>query len=314
MGGLWAVLAWFYTQGSVAYLAVALACTTVVPLGLALAAPSLGRFPLALRAAALLAPFDAAASVTGFTWPAGHSIAIAAAALHLLLCTCAALWGLKRLFARGLSSTIAKPDELAFDVGLFLLPIGGIWLLASRAHVSLAGFEEPIVFFTAAHFHFAGFAAPTVLGALGRFLRDEGASPLTLRYRIAVAIVCAGVPLTAIGIATTHTVEVLAAIGLAAGMLVAGGLLIGGARRAWRRSTTAAKIAGAILALAGSALALTMALAATFATTSSAGRGSSLAGVVPVQTMIDLHGGMNSIVFALGALVGLTALDRSSYL
>jgi drug/metabolite transporter superfamily protein YnfA len=89
-------------------------------------------------------------------------------------------------------------------------------------------------------------------------------------------------------------------------MLVASGLVsIGGARRAWAR----APIAAVVLAISGSALLVTMALAATFATTSSAGRGSALQGAIPLQTMIDVHGGGNAIVFALGALVALTALE-----
>lgn len=305
MGGLWAIAAWFRLGGGAATLALMLACTTVVPLGLAFVLPPLGRLPLPLRVAVFLAPFDAAASVTGLSWPPGHEIAIAAAALHLVVCLAAALHGLRRVIARGIGTPLGKPEELAFDVGLALLPVGAIWLFATRATIPLLGFHEPVVFFTAAHFHYAGFAAPTVLGALGRFL-FEGART-SIVYRVATAIVCAGVPLTAIGIATTHQVEVVAAIFLACGMLLASSLLaIPGARRAWSR----APIAAVILALAGAALLGTMTLAAAFATTSSAGRSSSLQGAVDLQTMIDLHGGGNSIVFALGALVALTALDR----
>jgi hypothetical protein len=54
-----------------------------------------------------------------------------------------------------------------------------------------------------------------------------------------------------------------------------------------------------------------MALAATFALTSSAGRGSSLTGAIPLQTMIDLHGGGNAFGFALSGLVALALLESS---
>lgn len=286
-------------------LALALACTTIVPLGLAFVLPPLGRLPAPIRLAVFLVPFDAAAAVTGFSWPPGHPFAIGAAALHLVVSACAALHGLRRVVGRGLATPFAKPQELAFDVGLFLLPIGAVWLFATRARMPLAGFQEPVVFFTAAHFHFAGFAAPVVLGALGRFLFDEK-EKTPLVYRLATLVVCAGVPLTAIGIATTHEVEVTSAILLACGMLVASGLVaVAGARRAWDR----APIAAVLLAVSGAALLVTMGLAATFATTSSAGRGSALQGAIPLQTMIDVHGGGNAVVFALGALVALTALD-----
>ncbi|MBS2013128.1 MAG: YndJ family transporter [Deltaproteobacteria bacterium] len=286
-------------------LALMLACTTVVPLGLAFVLPPLGRLPWPLRLAVFLVPFDAAAAVTGLTWPPGHPLAIAAAGLHLVVCLAAALHGLRRVVARGIATPLAKPEELVFDVGLGLLPVGGIWLFASRAAMPLLGFHEPVVFFTAAHFHFAGFAAPTVLGALGRFL--FAGEKTSLVYRLAAAVVCAGVPLTAIGISTTHEVEMVAAIFLACGMLLAAALLsLVAARRAWDR----APIAAVVLGMSGAALVGTMTLAAIFATTSSAGRRSSLQGAIDLQTMIDLHGGGNAIVFGVGALVAFTALDR----
>jgi hypothetical protein len=121
--------------------------------------------------------------------------------------------------------------------------------------------------------------------------------------------VCAGVPLTAIGIATSHAVEVVSAVTLAAGMLVAASIFaLVATRRAWPISKAAAVLFGA----AGAALLTTMALATTFATTSSAGRGSSLEGAIPIQTMIDVHGGGNAFGFALSALVALTLLSIST--
>lgn len=309
LGGLWAIGAWFYLGGGIATLALMLACTTIVPLGLAFVLPPLGRLPAPLRLAVFLVPFDAAAAVTGFSWPPGHSLAMAAAGLHLVVCLSSALHGLRRVVARGIATPFAKPEELAFDVGLGLLPIGGVWLFATRAKIPLVGFHEPVVFFTAAHFHYAGFAAPVVLGAIGRFL-FRGADKTPIVYRLATLVVCAGVPLTAIGIATTHEVEVASAIFLACGMLLASALIaVAGARRAWDQ----APITAPILAVSGSALLVTMGLAATFATTSSAGRGSALQGAIPLQTMIDLHGGGNAVVFALGALVALTALDSGHH-
>ena len=88
-------------------------------------------------------------------------------------------------------------------------------------------------------------------------------------------------------------------------MLAASFMLIGFAtRRAWPRARGAAGLFGG----SGASLLLTMALAATFALTSSAGRGSSLTGAIPLQTMIDLHGGGNAFGFALSGLVALALL------
>jgi hypothetical protein len=128
-----------------------------------------------------------------------------------------------------------------------------------------------------------------------------------LAYRIATLAVCAGIPLTAIGITTTHAVEASAAVLLACGMLVACALLVAVVSR---RAAPRSSVAAALFALAGVALLGTMGLAVTFALTSSAGRSSTFSGPLSVQTMIDLHGGGNALGFALCALVALTLVDR----
>lgn len=291
------------SEGTVV-LALAIAAGTIVPAGLSLAlaaqADPVGR--LLRRAIVVIAPFGAAAGVLGWLAPTGHVVAIACAATHLVVCALAGLAGVARLWSRR-PARFAPLDAFAFDVGLLLLPVGGVWLLAARAGVPLAGFHEPVVTFTAAHFHYAGFAAPVVLGGAGRIVRGPSESRASrILRRTATLIVCAGVPLTAIGIATNAVVERSAAVVLACGMLAASTLLVGFAsRRSWRTS----RVAAVLFVASGASLLLTMALAATFALTSSAGRGSSLAGAIPLGTMIDLHGGGNAFGFA---LLGLAAL------
>lgn len=297
-GGLVALLAHVVEQGTIELLALRVAVAVVVPLGLALAAtePS-----LPLRAAATLLPLDALVVNLGFHAPTGSLGAVACAAVHFLVCAAIGLHGLTRAWRRR-ATRFLPLSELAIDVGQALLPVGAIWLAASRAGVGLMGFREPIVFFTGAHFHYAGFAAPVVIGATGRFLAERPRVP----FAIAAGVVCAGVPLTAVGISTTHTVEVSAALFLAAGMLVASAMLaVVAARAAWSRSRAAA----GLFVIAGLTLLGTMALAASFATTSSAGRGSTLDPLIPMPTMIALHGGGNAFGFALAALVALTLID-----
>jgi hypothetical protein len=322
-GILWTLGWWSKLGGGVLVLALMLAVAVIVPLGLALAASvPPGRavlapvLPLAYRAAVVLLPLDVLASTIGWASPPGHRDAVLCAVVHLVVCGLVALFGLTRLARRrresGLVGLVASSPaaagvpELAVDVGLLLLPIGSVWLLASRAAAPLLGFHEPIVTLTAAHFHYAGFAAPVILGCVGRAFSLAEAKT-ALAYRIATLVVCAGIPLTAIGITTTHAVEATAAVMLACGMLVASALLVAVVpRRAAPRSIVAA----ALFALAGLALLGTMGLAATFALTSSAGRSSTFSGPLSVQTMIDLHGGGNALGFALCALVALTLVDR----
>ena len=293
-----------------------LAPAVVVPLGIALAARDSSREreqpALFYRAAVCLLPLDMLASGIGWTASPGHRDAILCAAVHVVVCVLVAAYGAARAFGRlrggGFARLFTPLPEMAIDVGLVLLPVGSIWLLASRAAASLLGFHEPIVTLTAAHFHYAGFAAPLVIGCTGRLfaLADAGAAKVALAYRIGTITVCAGIPLTAIGIMTTHAVEATAAVALACGMLLACFLLVVVVpRRAAERS----KAAAALFAIAGVALLGTMGLAATFALTSSAGRGSTFDGPLSVQTMIDYHGGGNALGFALCALVALTLSD-----
>jgi hypothetical protein len=283
----------------------------VVPLGLSIAldpASSIGAGsgPLPARALTFAAPIGAAAGVLGWYAPPGHRGAIACAVLHAIVCGLAGLLGLARLWSRR-GARFGPLREIAIDVGLLFLPVAAAWFFASRAAMPLIGFQEPVVTFTAAHFHYAGFAAPTIIGGVGRLLHEapEAGPGWRRLYRIAAAVVCMGVPLTAIGIATNHTVESVSAVLLAAGMLAASSILV---LAASRRAAARSKLAAALFIVSGATLLLTMSLAATFALTSSAGRGSSLHGAVPLQTMIDYHGGSNAIGFALAGLTALALL------
>lgn len=302
VAGAIAVVAFVLARGEgMAVLALAAACAIVVPLGLSIALRE-GDVPRPLRRALVaFTLFSGAAMVAGFRFGVGEGAAVSAAAIHALTCALAGLTGIARLWSRR-AARFGPLHAIAIDVGLLLLPVGGVWLFASRAGVSLAGFHEPVVTFTAAHFHFAGFAAPIVIGGVGRLV-----APDRPRLRLyATAVVCAGVPLTAIGIATNHTVERVSAIVLASGMLAASAMLIVFAsRRAWPRS----RLSAILFVASGGALLLTMTLAATFALTSSAGRGSTLGGAIPLQTMIDLHGGGNAFGFALCGLVALALIS-----
>src|SRR5450432_307210 len=121
---------------------VALAATSVVPLGLSLAQDPdrHGRHLSAYRAATCMLPFAIAAAVASFVlppgWPAG-----ALAGTWCLFCMVVGSFGVARFLRRG----FRYPEELAIDLGLVYLTIGGVWLTASRAGVGLLGFGEPIV-------------------------------------------------------------------------------------------------------------------------------------------------------------------------
>ncbi len=280
---------------------VSLAAVTIVPLGLSLStSPKPSR---SFRLAIALLPVGALGALGTWFLPTGFAGGAAASA-WLATTLAIALTALLRLLGRGLEPL----DDVAIDVGWLLLPVGAVWLVASRSGVSLLGFQEPIVLLTAAHFHYAGFAGPVILGATGRLLFAPGERSSVL-YRIGTVTVCAAVPLTALGIATDRVLEAPAALVLASGMLVSSAVVgILGARRAVRSS----KPAAALLALAGTTLLFTMSLAATFAVTGSAGRAISSLPLVSIPQMIELHGAPNAVLFALAGLIAHCLLDAPS--
>ncbi len=145
---------------------------------------------------------------------AGWAVATALVAGH----------GLLRLVGRGLRPV----HELAISAGLVNVGIGGVWLTLFCSGATPLGFPPSIVALTAIHFHIAGFVLPACIGLLGRDSR-------TGMVAAAAVLVVVSVPLTAVGIATTREIEVVAAIVLAIGGMLAGvGTVVAARRRVLR--------------------------------------------------------------------------------
>lgn len=287
---------------------IGLGVACVVPLGVALAfdGDAEGRARPTARLVARCLPFGSAMGLASFLGLPG--VVSAALASGWLLTTFAiALSGAARLARRG----FAPIEELAIDVGHVYLPVGAIWLVANRWGVPLMGFREPVVLYTAAHFHYAGFAAPVIAGLVGREMAlrrapsERGAAVASARvargYAVSTGVVLLGIPLVAAGITLTHALELPAALLLSAGMFATMGWLT----RAGVARLRGGDRTGALLMLSGLALVFSMALVVVFASTGSATRG---AGVpwIPYSTMAALHGSANAVAFAACAMVAFT--------
>lgn len=272
---------------------VALALLLVVPLGARLAAGD----GATARALARAAPFVGLVGAASFLL---EPSALAALLAGAWLATTLALAGvaLGRIARRGLGPI----EEAAVDLGHLYLPVGAIWLVASRGSLSPLGFHEPIVLFTAAHFHFAGFAAPVVMGLAGRELALRRApsapGPVASRgwaglYAASTGITLFGVPLVAAGITVGPALERPAAALLALAML--GNMVtlvrLGGGRL--RRGQGE----GALLVVGGLALLFSMGLVFVFTASGSAARGAA-APALTYSTMAQLHGAANALLFA----------------
>lgn len=151
-----------------------------------------------------------------FTAAQGLSPGLNAAALALpwlIVTGLVALVGLGRAWR----ARCGPLPEFVAACGLIFLAIGGGWALADRAGIRPLGFDPAIVLLTGIHFHYAGFAMPslTALAWHGLHKPDAPARDSSANRTISVHLadasvlwiplgVIASVPLTAVGITATQ--------------------------------------------------------------------------------------------------------------
>lgn len=270
---------------------VALGALVIAPLALIGAGAPAGPHTGWHRVAARAQPICAGLALAGVCLRPG-ALAGSLAAAWLLGTALIGAVGLVRLLARGYRPI----EELAVDVGLMYLPVGGAWLVASRLGVPLLGFSEPWVMLTAAHFHYAGLAAPVLAGLVGRALhagREPPGPGWARAHGLAATGAMLGPPLVAAGIALWPGVEVVSAWLLALALLLLAAVAL--VRVAPRLRP---RLAGALLAVSASSLLASMSLACAYAT------GAFLeVEVVSLATMVRLHGTINALGFGACGLV-----------
>jgi hypothetical protein len=184
--------------------------------------------------------------------------------------------------------TLGPISAFSIDAALVFVLVGAGWWTLARLGVQPLGFSPTIVFLTAVHFHYAGFALP-VLAGLG--VRHLG----TADAKLAAAGVVIGVPLVAIGITVSPALE-LAAAGITALAAALVGLVQ--IRYATIRSRQGVsgpeRRAAALLVVSGLCAWTAMGLAAAYAI------GEYVQRPWPnVAQMIPTHGALNALGFSL---------------
>lgn len=277
-------------------LALLLAVAVVVPLGLALVPPPAapGLAPSIYRAATLLQPPAALLAVVAFLLPVGRA-AGAFALGWLALTAIVACYGL----ARFLAHRFARAEEVAIDAGLIMLPVGGGWLICSRAGLQPGGFSEPIIALTAAHFHYAAFGALLLAGLVGRHLPPGRAAARAL-YRPIVAGIVAGIPLVALAISDLLP-EPPGALLLTVSLLGLSGLIATLLPRLRHPAARALLIVSALAPL------LSMTLACGYAL-----REQYPALALPIAQMVRFHGLVNALCLILCGLLAWTIEERAA--
>lgn len=241
------------------------------------------------RYAVLGQPIGAALVVVSFTVdrgiPAGLMIIP-----WVIVTVVVALWGLERLLPRGLEGLSA----LTIDAGLLYIVVGSTWLLCSRLGLQPMGFGDSIVFFTAVHFHYAGFTLPILAGVTGRVVEATGGAVGRRVYAGAAATIIVGPGLIAAGITLSPLVEIVAVTALAGGViafaLVTLVVVVPG-----RKS----RIQQVALVISSLAVAVSMLFAFGYGLSQFLGRAG-----LRIDTMVAVHGHLNAIGFALVGALG----------
>ncbi|MGP4076125.1 YndJ family protein [Halobacillus sp. K22] len=113
-------------------------------------------------------PFGAAGMIA-VSLPSGYEAGWWAA-IWFFYTLLVAFGGLMRLLGRGFGPI----EETVIDVGLIYIAVGGGWLLCSRAGwTEVSPYSETIIQLSIAHYHYAAFVLPLVVGFFGRY-RAEG--------------------------------------------------------------------------------------------------------------------------------------------
>jgi hypothetical protein len=236
-----------------------LAPLVAMPLAFALLEP-------APRRAALLQPFAAAAATASF-FAAPGPVAAGLAAPWAILTAVAAFEGLRK--------------ELVLSGALLLLPVGGGWLMASRAGMAPIGFGEPIVLLTAVHFHFTAFLAPLLAVRAGA--------------RLAGPAILLGTPLLAVGFVYSPLLKLVAVFFLIAALAA----LAAAQLRALRRMSS--RPARGLLGLSSASLLAGMAVAGVYEAGFFSG-----AAWLSIPEVARSHGPLNALGFAIAGLVAWT--------
>jgi YndJ-like protein len=238
------------------------------------------------RGACDWALFTGASLTTASFFLENRVVATWFASSWLLVCAAFAGDGLRRFVTSGTKSFA----QFCFAMGEGYLLVAGIWLVASRAGISLFGFHEPIVLLTAVHFHFAGFASAVLAGLVYQASVGRSGQQM-LRWALTIVVLEPGV----LGLAffagpkaklVGALVFALGLIGLACALIRVGIAARNGVGR-W------------LLFASGGSVAVGMILVAVWA----AGE-YPLQAFVNIRQMAEFHGVLNGVGFVGCGLVG----------
>ena len=230
--------------------------------------------------------FSAASLTTASFFLDNRVVATWFASSWLLICAAFAGDALRRLATSGTKSF----TQFCFAIGEEYLLVAGIWLVASRAGISLFGFHEPIVLLTAVHFHLAGFASSVLAGLVHQAFAGRGGQRV---LRLALAIVVLGPGVLGLAFFAGPKAKLVGALLFASGLLGLAGAMI--------RVAIAARngVGRWLLFVSGASVAVGMILVAVWAVGEYP-----LQAFVNIRQMAEFHGVLNGVGFVGCGLLG----------
>ncbi|MGN4127939.1 YndJ family protein [Lysinibacillus sphaericus] len=136
-------------------------------------------------------------AITLLHWWSDGGLDIVLALVYVLYTAFIALHGVRRFLQRGFTNIA----EIAIDVGLIYLFVGGLWFFAFIAEID-TGFSPLITWLTAIHFHYSACLLAISIGLFGRLHKSTW-------YSAVVVILLAGPILVALGITFSTSIEIV---------------------------------------------------------------------------------------------------------
>lgn len=311
-----AIAQWSAALGAVAWIALRLvapagvgpvggivlaAVLVATPLTLSvIPAGPLPTWPRLLRAAVIFQIPAAAACAAGMLFDPGP-LAGALTAGWMGLTLLVASMAIPRLRKLRESRDEMALAEMCFVAALVYLPVGGVWLVASRLGARPFGFDPLVVLLTGMHFHYAGLAAPVLAGMALRQVRLRSATVRASAYLVAAAVTL-GQPIVAAGITASPEVGLAGAGLVAAGLVALAVLVLSNVLR--ELGSTWAKV---LLVVSSLSVMISMPLAVAWAWSQVSGEQT-----VDMLWMVRIHGMANAHGFALCGLLGWALEQRSA--
>lgn len=192
--------------------------------------------------------------------------------------------GLVRILKRGLLPL----EELAIDISLLYLPLGGMWYFLYMTDLEITVFSSTIVLLTAIHFHYSSLVVPVFLGLMGRLLPDHRLLKVMLVSSMISPI------LIAIGISFSPIIEFIS-VSLFSLTLILYAILL------WAKIVPATKNVTVQILLSISGLSILISMTSAFLY----GYGELMdSTTLDIYQMVIFHGITNSIGFSFAGAIG----------